>query len=205
MEKGLKLVIQCLRKRGYIYVKNFITPAEEILVRKGNSFLATEFRTTIIESLSEEILQETSGVLETNFDTIYQDWDYDRNTGILLLINKSNDVDQEVDESVGDNLFKLIRVVASKLHKLPTGCRIVKFSYSACAVESKGVILPLEYPLSEKKYSEALYFHNREVKKGYLEHKYLFEEFFNRSILDLFIIWDYKENKNYIIFSLGKV
>lgn len=44
----------------------------------------------------------------------------------------------------------------------------------------------------------------REIKSGYLKNKYLFEDLFNRIIEDIFIVWDYENNRNCLIFVFFK-
>lgn len=54
-------------------------------------------------------------------------------------------------------------------------------------------MLPLDYLLSEQGNIDLLFTHAREIKKGYFQHRELFEDMFNRTIEDLFIMWDYKK------------
>jgi uncharacterized protein YbcI len=65
--------------------------------------------------------------------------------------------------------------------------------------------LPLESLIYERGQTDLLFTRARKIKKGYWEHKGLFEEVFNRPIEDIFILWDYVGNKKYIIFSFGRM
>lgn len=189
----------------YVYVRNFMTPAEEILLAAHQENLTIEFRTSVIRSLSEVLLQESSRLLGVQFQSFYQDWNFDTNSGLLLLI--SNDLKQEIvkEDKVGDGLFKLIRTIGSSYHKIPKVLRIVPSPSNFFAIESKEVLLPLESLIYERGHTDLLLTHARKIKKGYWNHKDLFEEVFNRSIEDIFILWDYVGNKKYIIFSFGRM
>ncbi|MDR4945701.1 Na-translocating system protein MpsC family protein [Neobacillus cucumis] len=191
--------------RLYVYIRNFMTPAEEILTDRKEYNLMMKFRKSVIEAMSEEIVEEASELLNISFESLYQDWNYDSNSGILLLVNHSFNPDVKIDESFERKLFRLCRIVGSKLHKTPDELRIVKYTQNICAIESKGVMLPLDYLLSEQGNIDLLFTHAREIKKGYFQHRELFEDMFNRTIEDLFIMWDYKKNISYLIFSFNKV
>jgi uncharacterized protein YbcI len=189
----------------YVNIRNFMTPAEEILLADHRDNLTIEFRTSVIRSLSIDLLQESSRLLGIQFQSFYQDWNYDTNSGLLLLV--SNDFKQEVklEDKVGDGVYKLIRSIGSSYHKIPTVLRTVPSPSNFFAVESKGVLLPLESLIYERGQTDLLFTHARKIKKGYWKHKGLFEEVFNRSIEDIFILWDYIGNKKYIIFSFGRM
>lgn len=189
----------------YVYIRNFMTPAEEILFNDHQNNLITEFRTSVIQSLSEELLQESSRLLGVPFQSIYQDWNYDTNSGMLLLVSNSVNLDIKTDDKGSDGVYKVIRTIGTHFHKLPVTLRTVPSPTNSYAVESNGVLLPLENFIYERGQMELLLTQARNIKEGYWTHKGLFEEALNRSIEDIFIMWDYVENKNYLIFIFGRI
>jgi uncharacterized protein YbcI len=204
--KGPETCYAVLRaNRLYIYIHNFITPAEEIIAGKQEYNLVMKLRSFVMTALSEELLHEATQLLGISFDSFYQDWNYHSNSGILLLVNNSYNPDVKIDESFERKLFQLVRMVGSQLHKIPSDLKVVKYTQNICAIESSGIMLPLDYLLVEQGDSDLLLSHAREMKKGYYQNKVLFEEMFNRSIEDLFMMWDYNKNKSYLIFSFNKV
>jgi uncharacterized protein YbcI len=204
--KGPETCYAVLRaNRLYVYLGNFMTLAEEILTDKQEHNLLVKYRSTVITALSEELLREASQLLGISFESLYQDWNYHSNSGILLLVNDSINPDVKIDESLKRNLFQLVRQVGSKLHKIPGELNVIKNTYNICAIESKGVLLPLDYLLIEQGNSDMMFTNAREIKKGYFQHRELFEDMFNRSIEDLFMMWDLKKNRSYLIFIFNKV
>ena len=191
--------------RLYVYIRNFMTPAEEILTNKKEYNLVMRYRSSVIAALSDELLQEASQLLGIPFESFYQDWNYNTNSGILLLVNNDFNLDVKIDESFERKLFPLVRMVGSQLHKIPSELKVVKYTQNICAVEFKGIMLPLEHLLLEQGNIDLLLTHAAEIKKGYVRHRELFEEAFNGLIEDLFMMWDYKQNKSYLIFSFNKV
>jgi|SRR4051794_37082471 uncharacterized protein YbcI len=204
--KGPETCYTVLRaNRLYVYIRNFMTPAEEILAEKQEYNLLMNFRSSVITALSQDLMKEASLILGISFDSFYQDWNYNLNSGILLLVNNSFNPDVKVEESFERKLFQLVRMVGSQLHKIPSELKVVKYTQNICAIESKGVMLPLDYLMVKQGNSDLLFTYAREIKKGYYQHRELFEELFNRSIEDLFMMWDFKNNKSYLIFSFNKV
>ncbi|MFC6601284.1 hypothetical protein ACFQDF_05290 [Ectobacillus funiculus] len=120
-------------------------------------------------------------------------------------MNNDFNPDVKIDESFERKLFPLVRMVGSQLHKIPSGLKVVKYTHNICVVESKEIMLPLEHLLLEQGNIDLLLTHAAEIKKGYVRHRELFEEAFNGLIEDLFMMWDYKQNKSYLIFSFNKV
>lgn len=186
-------------------MRNFITPAEEVLIKQDKLELAVNFRSAIINAVTEEYLPEVSKVLGISFDYFFHDWNYDRNTGILLLDHSQLDHEENIDNSFERNLFSLIENVGSNYYKKPASLKIVKLTQNICAIESKEVLLPLERLVYEKGNAELLIHQAWEIKKGYWRNKVLFEGLFNRLIEDMFIMWDYKNNRNYLVFIFNKL
>jgi uncharacterized protein YbcI len=191
--------------RFYVYMRSFITPAEEVLIAQDKLELAVNFRSSIINAVTEEYLPEVSRVLGLSFDYFFHDWNFDRNTGILLLDNSQSDHEENIDNGLERNLYTLIENVGSSYYKKPAFLKVVKFTQNICALESKEVLLPLERLVYEKGNVELLLHQSWEIKKGYWENKEQFEVLFNRLIEDMFMMWDYKNNRNYLVFIFNKL
>jgi len=193
------------KNRLYIYIRNFMTPAEDVLIKSKEYNLATLFRSKVINTFMKEFSQDVSKVFGMTFDRFYHDWNYDTNTGILLLENENAKLEEKIDVPFENELFSLLEMVCARLHKIPNQLKVVKFTQNICAVECKGVLLELERILYEKGNLDMLLDQSRKIKKGYLKNKETFENIFHRNIEDMFIMWDYKNDCNYLIFNFNKV
>ncbi len=189
----------------YVYIRNFMTPAEEILYNDQQNNLITEFRTSVIRSISDELLQESSRLLGVPFHSFYQDWNYDTNSGMLLFVSNSVSFDLKTEDKGNEGVYNVIRTIGTQFHKIPVTLRTIPSPTNSYAVESKGVLLPLENFIYESGPMELLLTQARNVKEGYFTHKNMIEETLNRSIEDIFIMWDYVDDKNYIIFIFGRI
>jgi uncharacterized protein YbcI len=190
--------------RLYISLRNFMSPAEEILADRKEYSIVTRFRSTVITALSEELLQEASNTVGVPFETLYQDWNYVTNSGILLLVNNNPLPELTFDNQLERRLLQLIRMVGSQIHKVPRETKLIKFTQNTCAIEFNGVLSSLECLLIEKGNSDLLLDHSCQIKLAYYQHKELFEDLFNRVIEDLFMMWDPENNKSYLIFCFNK-
>jgi uncharacterized protein YbcI len=191
--------------RLFVYMRNFITPGEEILIDSRQTTLALNFRFKVIQAVSKQILDIVRNVLGSPFDMVYQDWNYSTNTGMLLITSQDVYNKGKIDTIFEEDLFDAITKVASDYHKVPNKLTIIKSNSNVCAVEAEGSIQPLAQALYESGDINLLYRGYEETKKGYFKQKSLFEKAFNRSIDDLFIMWDFEQNKNYYIFNFEKV
>lgn len=186
-------------------MRNFITPAEEVLLNQGNLELVHNFRSAVINAVTQEFIPEVSMALGITFDSFFHDWNYDKNTGILLLEQAQSNHEEKIDNSLQTSLFHLMESVASYYHKKPADMKIVKFTQNICAIESKEVLLQLERLVYEKGNVDLLLYQAWSIKDGYWKNKEQFEKLFNRLIEDMFIMWDYKNNRNYLVFIFNKL
>ncbi|MGV3464358.1 MAG: Na-translocating system protein MpsC family protein [Heyndrickxia sp.] len=193
------------KNRLYIYIRNFMTPAEDVLIKGKEYNLATLFRSKVINVFIKEFSQDVSKVLGITFDRFYHDWNYDTNTGILLLENENAKSEEIMDVPFKNELFSLIETVCARLHKIPNQMKVIKYTQNICSVECRGVLLEMESKLYEKGYLEMLLDQSRVIKKGYLKSIETFENIFHRNIEDIFVMWDYKNDCNYLIFNFKKV
>ncbi|MEH7505673.1 Na-translocating system protein MpsC family protein [Neobacillus drentensis] len=190
--------------RLYVYMRNFITQAEEVLLENNELNLANKFRSTVINAVIKEFLPEVTKVFGGSINHFYHDWNYHSNTGIVLLENVPTNDEVKVDAVFENTLFHLIEVVGTQYNKRPASLKIVKFTQNICVIESKEVLLQLESLVYEQGNLDLLLHQAREIKSGYLKNKNLCEDLFTRIIEDIFIVWDYENNRNYLIFVFYK-
>lgn len=188
----------------YVHMRNFMTPAEEVLINTNKVNLAVLFRSAVIDFVVKEYIPEASKVLDLSFDYFYQDWNYESNTGMVLLENRRRRNEQKIEGVYEDDLYRLVKEVGSHHHKSPSSIRMVKFTQNICAIETKEVLSQLGRMVFEKKNVDLLIRHAHETKMGYLKHRKSFERVFNRLIDDIFIMWDYENDRSYLIFLFIK-
>ncbi|OAS88327.1 MULTISPECIES: Na-translocating system protein MpsC family protein [Metabacillus] len=183
----------------FIYMKHFITPAEEVLFKKNELHLAYKTRSVVFESIFDEIKDEIKKVLGIVFTSIQHDWDFYNNTGILLL-EKDSTLNLNKFTLKCDQMYSEIQKICSEVHKLPDQINIVNATPSIYYIEYSGFKSRIEHVLYTKGYVDLLIDWSNEVKKTYRKNKRLFETCLNASIEDIFTIMDYEHDRGTIIF-----
>jgi uncharacterized protein YbcI len=187
------------RGRLYISVRNFITPAEEVLIKKQENELAKRFRSSVLSAVVEEFIPTASEVVGIDFKYFFHDWNYSSNTGFILLEQNHSEHERGEDVSNPSHFLKEVEVIGSQLHRRPEKVRKILNSPNICAIEVIGVQTYLESLLYESGNSELLHRHLDEIKCGYIKHLSQLEKVFNQSLEDVFILGDYERNRYVLI------
>ncbi|WEG12874.1 Na-translocating system protein MpsC family protein [Pullulanibacillus sp. KACC 23026] len=186
-----------------IYINKFATPAETVLVQNNKIAIAHSFRMAVMEHVAEEIKDKVDSLFGVRFDSQYSDWDFELDSGIIMMEKcSSKKAFQNVEMPLLANLKKQINQVSALVHKTPTNISVFKVSPKLYGVKCEGVMYQIEKTLYEKGHLDILHQCSIEIKKNYQKHLDSFEKVFGRTIEGLFIIWDYKNEENYIFFSL---
>ena len=187
-----------------VYIRGFISPMEEVLIQQGYRNQVEKARTVIINHAIEEL----KGVVEIslNRDVVdhYHDWNLPNNTGIMMFV---------LDERVGSecmpedhvNLQQLESEVARislLVEKVPDQIKIYPLSKFIYLIERKGILVPIEKSLIQKGYADELKVTKDELEKSHFHRSGKFEEIFQTSVKDIFIDWNFKEDKSYMAFIL---
>lgn len=188
-----------IENRLFIYVNQFMTPAEEVLVKNNQWKMAWEFRRSVMNVICGEFIEEASSAVGVLFQTSLHDWSFEINKGILIMETNQPTESCTQHHSGEKTLLKVLENLSAKIHKVPDEMKIVKSNQNVCVIESKGVMTSLDMYLFQNGYSDILNSHSRELKMTLLVNKVQFEETLHRVIDEFFIIWDYENNKNYIV------
>lgn len=192
------------RRKLYISIRNFITPAEEVLIANEETNLAMRFRASVMKAVIEDFVVMASSVLDLDFRHSYHDWNYHSNRGIVLLEHMTLDEEEIMVGTVGNKLLEFVEYVGVKLYKKPERLKILTQIQSMCVVEAIGVQTPLATLVYQKGSTTLIHQHIEEIKFGYLKYKKQLEQVFNHSIEDLFLVGDYECNRYIIIITFTK-
>ncbi|MGQ4667235.1 hypothetical protein ACUIJN_15630 [Metabacillus halosaccharovorans] len=142
--------------------------------------------------------------LGMSFDSYFEDWNFNRNTGMLIIENSRsrNGVNTDIHPALKEKLFESIRVVKNEIYKAPTSMEIIKINKNLYAVECRGTLIQMEKILYSKGYFGLLQERSNDIKNAYFLHKGKFNSFFETSVEDIFLFWDYKNDRSYMFFYL---
>jgi len=187
-----------------VYLRNFITPAEEVLIGSGKINLMYQFRHAVMEKVYQEFAQEARSLMNLDLNAFQSDWDYDANTGFMLLENQNSrpPMPEEIDFHTRERLFERIIQLCSEVHKVPRKLALMKMDPNILIVECTGVMQHLENMLYRKGCWDLLYERSSEIKKVFFSQKDSFREIFGRVVDGLFLTWDYPRDRSYVFFYL---
>ncbi|PGT82288.1 hypothetical protein COD11_15365 [Bacillus sp. AFS040349] len=186
------------------YIRGFISPMEEILIQQGQNNQVDKARTVIIN----HIIEELKGVVKITFDRdveeSYHDWNFPNNSGVIIFV-----MDDEVEKCASDQNvdFKRLETEVARLsqlvQKIPDQIYVYPLSSSLYLIERKGILIPIEKSLIKKGFAEELKITKDELEKTYFHRYGKFDNIFNTTIKDIFIDWNFKEDKSFVAFILG--
>lgn len=189
-----------------VYLRNFITPAEEVLIACNKMNLNNQFRHAVMDKVCQEFAQEARSLINLDLDAFYSDWDYGSNTGIILMENRNaggNPTETgEIGQYIQEKLFEQITQLCVTAHKAPRKLTLIKLDQNIFVVECSGVIQHIENVLFNKGCWDLLYEHASEIKKNFIQHKNAFREVFGRIVEGMYMAWDYPNDRSFIFFYL---
>ncbi|MFA9560414.1 Na-translocating system protein MpsC family protein [Evansella sp. AB-rgal1] len=186
-----------------VYIKNFTTPSEVVMIESNQVSLAYSFRNAVVAKVINDFRLEAEDVLGVSFTLNHSDWDYGNNTGLIIFENSDNELGKMMrNETLRTKLSDAINYVGSNVNKAPDHLEVTRLNQNIYAVDCEGMMLQIEKVLYEKEYYDLLHEHSRGIKESFIKRKSVFEEVFDREVLGLFMTWDYKYDRNSIYFYL---
>lgn len=181
-----------------VRVKKFITPAEQVLLEKNEKSFAFKFRSIIMEKILDDFKVLLREVLEVDFERYYYDWNYHSNTGFIMYKKEGN---SPPSMHMVDLEEKVLQTYSS-IYKLPTEVTFSKVGTAIVLAQCNEVLLPIEKELFAQGNYNLLYEHRTYVKDSVIENKIEFAANFQQELQDIFLLWDYASNSNYLVFCL---
>lgn len=187
------------------YIRGFVSPMEEILLQQGQKKTVDQARALIMNHLLEEI----KGVIQVSIDIeikeYYHDWNFPNNSGIFIFL-----FDREFPEAPPEFnidpevLEKEVARISMLVQKVPDQIHIYPISPTVCLVERKGILIQIEKALIEKGFQQELRFTKDQLEKEYFHRDGRFEAIFKKSVKDIFIDWNFKDDKSLMAFILDR-
>jgi len=176
---------------------------EDILLQEGQSRYVDNVRQVIINHLLDEIKGVVKVTLGAEVGNYYHDWNFSNNSGILIFV-----LDEEVGQDYNTDMdIKSLEAeigrVSLLVEKIPDKITTYPIAPSIYLVERIGILVQIEKALIAKGFQKELKFTKDELEKTYFHRDGRFEEIFNQSVKDIFIDWNFKEDKSLMAFILS--
>lgn len=188
-----------------IYIKGFISPMEEVLIKQGHSNQVDKARTVIINHVIEELKGVVEISLNRDVDEYYHDWNFPNNSGILMFVldEKVGSECMSVDYVIFKQLESEIARISLLVEKVPNEIHIYPLSNNLYLIEREGILIQIEKSLIQKGFADELKMTKDELEKNYFHRNSKFEEIFQAGVKDVFIDWNFKEDKSFMAIIIG--
>lgn len=189
-----------------IYLRNFLSPTEKILLQQDQVNSVQHTRDLVMKSLMPEIKAYLLLLADMNIREFYYDWGFHNHSGMLVGIEAE-------DESLGfrpqewysgkEELHVEIDRISQQIQKKPDETHSYMINDRTLLVVRTGILISLGKELIRLGFEESLKLAERNLEKSYLMNSSRFPEIIKSQILDVFVDWDFHEDKSVIVFILN--
>lgn len=185
------------------YIRGFLSPMEDVMLQQGQNKSVDYARNVIITHLLDEIKGVIQITLDVEVEEYYHDWNFPNNTGILIFILDTETAQKSIPEIDLQKLELEVGRISLLVEKVPDKIITRQISPSIYLIERIGILIQIEKALIEKGFENELKYTKDELEKSYFHRYGEFEDIFHRSVRDIFIDWNFKQDKSFMAFILN--
>lgn len=189
-----------------VYLRNFISPTEKVLINQKQEQIFQQTRDTIIEALLPEIKAFIHIVTGIEFSSFYYDWGIHNGSGILVGLGVS--LYELREKSLEDYAGKLgvheqIAGISQEVQKVPDEIFSYFLNPRTLLIFRQGILVGIEKELIRQGLEEPLKTAKRAVEKRYFHNSYTFETLLRTQIQDVFVDWNFSKDNSIIVFIVN--
>ncbi|MBM7683756.1 uncharacterized protein YbcI [Pullulanibacillus pueri] len=186
-----------------IYLKNFMTPMERILLDQQQETTVLEMRSILMENLIPEIRAHIKVSTSMDIKEFYYDWNLENRTGMLVGIFKEHEVQSNEAYSKKELLHQKIMEFTHKVHRRPQEIESFLINSRTLIIIKKGVLIELERELIKMGFKKVLLNAKKKITKNVHDRSVtFFENLLEREISEIFIDWNFEEDKDIAVLIL---
>ncbi|TVX97894.1 Na-translocating system protein MpsC family protein [Paenibacillus cremeus] len=188
-----------------IYLRNFITPTEKILLKQGQISSVRQIRDLVMKSLIPEI--KAFLLLMTGIELVefYYDWELYRHSGVFVgrqledlpLILES----QERYEGKG-KLHRELEIISQCVQKRPDQLSSYMLNKRTLLVVRSGILIEISRELIRLGDEDSLRKALNNLEKNDLRNNSQFQKILGTTIEDVFVDWNFQLDRSVIVFIL---
>ncbi|WP_085505656.1 Na-translocating system protein MpsC family protein [Thalassobacillus devorans] len=187
-----------------IYLREFLAPMERVLVKQKNDMKVEETRDLLMEELLPDIRATLRMMTGYEIDDVFYDWSLPNRSGMFLGVIAKKDKNEEIhlsDYPDKEKIHEEIIRVSEQAEKAPTKVDSFMLNDRTLMVVRDGILVRIEKELIRSGFGETLKLTKRQLEKGLLSKSYC-ENILETEVIDVFVDWDFQEDKSYIVFIL---
>ncbi|MEW9672777.1 DUF2294 domain-containing protein [Ammoniphilus sp. 3BR4] len=189
-----------------VYLKNFMSPMERILMDTGKEDIVIKTRDTLIQTVYPEIKAYINMVTGLEVEEFYYDWGLQNQSGCLFC-KCSNSVSNlqsiELDYQGKQQLHDEIINLSKKVQKAPHEISSFLLDSRYLIITREGILVAIEKEFIRLGLLEQLRIAKSNVEKKYLHNNSHLESILKNPIIDCFIGFNFHKDKIHFVFVLN--
>lgn len=189
-----------------IYLRNFLTPSERILMEQDQEMVIHQLRDKLMESIWPDINAYIGAVTGVKLREMYYDWDLHNRTGMLFGITYEPFPDTiPVQERFHgkDKVDLEVIHISSMAQKAPEEVYSCEINPRTAVVIRNGILVRIEKELVRLGHKDLLRRIKRNLEKTYLHNRSIFESALDKMVVDSFVDWDFELDKSVMVFIMN--
>ncbi len=185
-----------------IYIRNFISPSERVLIEQDQELIAYQMREKLMLTLLPEIKSYIQVITGVKLREMYHDWNFQNKTGMFGGISSipfTDEIGEEKFEGKRELDFEVIKI-SQQAEKVPEELYSCKLDERTIVVVRNGILVRIEKEFIRLGYQDTLKSVKRNLEKSYLHNSSHLEDYLNMRIIDVFVDWDFHLDKSLAVF-----
>ncbi|MFC0190503.1 Na-translocating system protein MpsC family protein [Fictibacillus aquaticus] len=184
------------------YITNFASPVELSLMNIQQNLFVEKTGDLLMHTLKEEMMMFIELKMHLEVNEFFYDWNLDFHTGMLIFIFNKDAVYDDF-YSNQEKLHDVISKITYEAQRLPDIVQSRRLNTKHLLVFREGLLVNLEKELLTLGFEETLVLGKRRLEKRLIEeYKTIIEQLLSAKIIDFFVVWNFSEDKSYILFVL---
>ncbi|WP_077298124.1 Na-translocating system protein MpsC family protein [Virgibacillus pantothenticus] len=190
-----------------IYLKDFITPMESVLLEQKQNIKIEQARDVVMNKCIPELKRIWQNEFGITVQQLYYDWNLTNKSGILFaeikathIMNNSSSLSNE--ERTG--IHQEIERFTEKAQKAPRNIKSVRLNERTIVSKREDILVTIEKELISSGFEEELRLSKRKLEKNIMDREYL-ESILNQQMEDIFVDWDFHHDIGYVVMILQAV
>lgn len=191
-----------------IYLRNFLSPTEKILLEQDQVFAIQHTRDLVMKSLVPEIKAYLLLLAGMNIQEFYYDWGLHNQSGIVVGIENDDSLlaaKSEEDYTGKEELHREIEQLSHQIQKKPNEIYSFKINERTLLVIRKGFLISIGKELIRLGFEENWKLAERNLTRRYLQNNNRFPKILNADKIDAFTDWNFYLDKSVIVFILTPI
>jgi len=188
-----------------IYLRNFMTPTEKILLKKGQVESIQKTREFVMETVIPEIKAYLLLLNGMDIQEFYYDWELHNHSGVFIGLQSEDRTGgsglQEMYEGK-EELHREFDEVSRRVQRSPDRIDSWMINKRTLLVVRSGILIDISKEVMRLGYEKQLKQVVSNLEKKYLRNNLHFQTILNTSIVDVFTDWDFHRDRSVSVFIL---